>query len=135
MSHFQKPIYSYVEKINNRIYRFHVPVKLEEYDTFSQKVMDGKALQYELNLIKWADIVYINSEGNIVNGTDEYGRYRKGGLYVLFIAYFAKKYMNKKVCIVNHTVDPANRDVIDIIKKVYPMLDFISVRENYRIKS
>lgn len=37
--------------------------------------------------------------------------------------------MNKKVCIVNHTVDPGNRDIVDIIKVVYLMLDLISVRE------
>ena len=38
----------------------------------------GLCLQYEKRMLEWADIVYINGEGNIVNGTDRYGKYRMG---------------------------------------------------------
>ncbi len=111
-----------------------VAYKWEDYDIFAKEVFSGKRLQYEYSLMQWADIVYINGEGNIVKGTDENGYYRIGGLYILYIAYLAKNHLNKKVHIVNHTVDPHNRDIEKIIKNLYPTLDSVFVREKYSLK-
>lgn len=111
----------------------HVPSKLKFYEEFSKEVLTGKKLQYEFELIKWANVVYINSEGNIVKGTTSDGTYRVGGLYVLFMAYFSKVIMNKETYIVNHTVDPQNEDVKEIIKYIYPLLDGVYVRENMSV--
>ncbi len=108
---------------------YHVPVRFSDFDNFSIKVLSGEKLPFEKKMIDWADIVIINSEGNIVNGTDANGVYRLGGLYVLYMAYFSKVIMKKKCYIINHTVDPANRDIREMIIKIYPLLDGVYVRE------
>jgi polysaccharide pyruvyl transferase WcaK-like protein len=106
-----------------------IPYKLSLYEEYYQKMIKGEILQYEKNMIEWADIIYINGEGNIVNGTDKYGKYRTGGLYVLFIAWISRIKYQKKTCIVNHTVDPANGDILQIISALYSNLDMVYVRE------
>ncbi len=108
---------------------YHVPIRYADFESFSNAVLNGSRLPYEKNMLEWADIVLINSEGNIVNGTDKNGVYRAGGLYVLFMAYFSKVVMGKPCYIINHTVDPANRDVQEMIKQIYPLMDGIYVRE------
>jgi polysaccharide pyruvyl transferase WcaK-like protein len=115
--------------------RKDIPCLFKDYETFAQKMLKGEILQYEYELLKWADTVYINGEGNIVNGTDSHGIYRTGALYILFMAYFIKKHLNKYCAIINHTVDPKNPDANEIIKNVYPMLDYVAVREPYSIKN
>ena len=111
-----------------------VPPTFEQYEEYSKKVLEGCKLVYEKNLIDEADIVIINGEGNIVKGTDEEGYYRLGGLYVLYIAYLSKCICNKKTYVVNHTVDPSNRDIIEIIKNIYPCMDGVYLREKLSIK-
>lgn len=133
------PISMNIWKAYNKVFRKKkaqkfLPEKLSEYDSYANDILDGRKMQYELALLRWSDIVYINAEGNIVNGTDEHGVYRTGGRYVLFLAYFASKYLKKRCCIVNHTIDPANRDIYDIIKVVYPLMDYIYVREMMSLK-
>ncbi len=107
----------------------HVPYKLSCYADFSNQVLNNEKLQYEYKKIKAADIIIINGEGNLVKGTDSRGIYRIGGLYILFMAYFCKTVMNKKTYIVNHTVDPQNDDIKEIIQFIYPLLDGVYVRE------
>jgi polysaccharide pyruvyl transferase WcaK-like protein len=107
----------------------HVPAKVSEYDYFSKKMIDREILNYEFLLFKESDLVIINGEGNIVNGTDQNGKYRIGGRYILFLGYFIKKYMDKYCALINHTVDPDNNAAREMIKIVYPLLDYISVRE------
>ncbi len=107
----------------------HVPVRLSDFKDFSKEVLEGARLPYEKALIEWADAVIINAEGNIVNGTDKNGVYRFGGLYVLFVAYFSKVVMGKPCYIINHTVDPANRDVQEMVQTIYPLMDAVYVRE------
>lgn len=111
----------------------HVPITLKEYPAWEMKYKNNEVLQYEKALLKWADIVLINAEGSIVKGTDARGIYRLSALYVLFIAYLTKKVENKTCFILNHTVDPHNRDAIEIIKYVYPLVDGIYLRERLSI--
>ncbi len=106
-----------------------IPYKFSQYDEYAKKAINGEILQYEVELIKRNEIIIINGEGNIVNGTDEFGMYRCGARYILFIAYLSKVYLKKNTCIINHTVDPQNNDAIEMIKNTYPLLDWISVRE------
>lgn len=109
--------------------KFHVPYKFSEFDSFSEEVMNDKRLQYEKNMIEWADVVLINAEGSLVKGTDKNGYYHVSGLYPLYIAYLSKKYLKKECYIINHTVDPQNRDILHMISNIYPMMDSIYLRE------
>jgi len=123
-------VYQKVENIKD-LYHRDIPYLFEQYDECCEKMLRGEILEYEYELVKWSDIVYINGEGSFVHGTDQYGKYRPAALYMLFLVYFAKKYMSKYCAIVNHTVDPDNQDAIKIIKNVYPGLDYITVREPF----
>lgn len=129
---FAKSLASFIRSKSVKIP--HVPYLYKYYDDFSSKVLSGKALQYEKALIEWSDIVVINGEGNIVRGTDKNGFYRIGGLYVLYMAYLSKKVLNKETYIINHTIDPGNRDIIEIINNLYNELDGIYIREKLSIK-
>lgn len=121
-------------RIKKNMPNIFVPYKYHDYEAYADRVLRGEKLQYEHSLISWADVVLINSEGNIVRGTDKYGYYRLGGLYVLFMAYLSKIVNKKPTYIINHTVDPGNRDVIEIIKNIYPLMDGIYIREKMSIK-
>lgn len=127
-------IYVRAKIINDKFNNDHVPFKVCQFEKYAKEMMQGERLKYEYNLINNSDIVIINGEGNIVNGTDEYGKYRIGARYILFMAYMAKKYFNKYVAIINHTVDPKNSDAEGMVKYVYPLLDYIAVREPLSIK-
>lgn len=107
----------------------HIPYQFSDYADFSSQVLNNEKLQYEYKKIVAADIIIINGEGNLVKGTDSRGIYRIGGLYILFMAYFCKSVMNKKTYMINHTVDPQNKDIKEIIRHIYPLLDGIYVRE------
>lgn len=106
-----------------------VPYKLSQYEDYYCQMNDGKILQYEKKLLEWADIIFINGEGNIVNGTDKFGKYRMGARYLLFMAWVGKIKFNLPTFIVNHTVDPNNYNAFEIIENVYPKLDKVLVRE------
>lgn len=106
-----------------------VPYKYSQFESYYERMKSGQSLQYEKNLLDWADIVYINGEGNIVNGTDSYGKYRMGARYILFLAWLSKVKYNKPTLILNHTVDPRNYNAFEIISAVYPLLDQVLVRE------
>lgn len=107
-----------------------VPARLCEYDSYCNLAQNGQLeWNYENDKIEWADIIIINSEGAIVKGTEVTGKYKVDARYNLFLAYYSKKIYNKKVYIINHTVDPHNRDAIEIINYIYPMLDGVYLRE------
>ena len=106
-----------------------VPYKFSQYEDYYCQMNDGKILQYEKKLLEWADLIFINGEGNIVNGTDKFGKYRMGARYLLFMAWAGKTKFNLPTFIVNHTVDPNNYNAFEIIENVYPKLDKVLVRE------
>lgn len=113
------------------------PIIQECYDNYPgmvDKVLKGEILQYEKNLIEETDMVVINPEGAIVNGTDNKGFYRPQGRYLLFMAYLSKVVFNKPCFIINHSVDPQNLDIEFIIQNVYPKLDGVYVREKFSLK-
>ena len=112
-----------------------LPRKFKEFDYYKEKVKSGEIFAYEARMIEQSDIIVINSEGAIVNGTGPDGVYRRGGRYVLFFAYIAKVLFSKKVCIINHTVDPKNQDVIEMIRNIYPLLDLIVVRDGMALST
>lgn len=107
----------------------NVPCRFDQYEEFAKRILAGETWQFERKLIEWADIVLVNSEGNIVNGTDALGRYRVGGRYVLFLEYLCKVVLKKECHVVNHIADPKNRNIFKIIKEIYPQLDGVLVRE------
>jgi len=117
-----------------RIDSLHIPYRLSLFEKFYTKIENCEILQFEKNLINWSDIVFINGEGTIVNGTDKFGIYNGGGRYTLFLAWLSKFKYNKPTCLVNHTVDPGNSDADEMIAYIYPELDFVSVREPLSLK-
>lgn len=106
-----------------------VPYKYSQYESYFKQMEAGKILQFEKKMLEWADIIYINGEGNIVNGTDQYGKYRMGARYILFMAWVSKIKYNKTTLMVNHTVDPNNSNAFEMISHIYPHLDEVYVRE------
>jgi len=124
-------LYSFLKGIYGKLQdnTDNVPARYDHYEQFANKILNDEVWKYEKKLIEWADIVLVNSEGNIVNGTDTDGKYRVGGRYVLFIEYLSKIVMKKPCYVINHTVDPKNRDIKKIIENVYPHLDGVYVRE------
>ena len=111
-----------------------LPYRFDQFKKYADLVKQGKNLPFEKSVIKWADVVIINAEGSIVNGTDKDGYYRFEGRYVLFTAYLSKIVFNKPTYIINHTVDPKNRNVLKMLQKIYPQLDGIYVREKLSLK-
>lgn len=112
----------------------YLPKTINEFESYKERVLNNEILIYEKKKIEQADLIVINAEGAIVNGTNEEGVYRRGGRYVLFFAYLAKIVFKKKVCIINHIVEPMNADIDEIIKKIYPELDLVIVRDKASLK-
>ena len=111
-----------------------VPYKYSQFESYYNEMRNGNKFQYEKNLLEWSDAVFINCEGNIVNGTDERGRYRIGARYLLFMAWCAKIKFNKYTVIANHTVDPRNVNAFEMISNIYPYLDHAILRETLSLE-
>jgi hypothetical protein len=106
-----------------------LPARWKDYPAFSHAVMNGVLFPHEKHLIEWADEVIINSEGNIVNGIEPSGKYRRGARYVLAMAYLAQFVFKKPTSIINFTVDPKNPDAEEIIREIFPHLERVIPRE------
>ena len=108
-----------------------VPYKFSQYEDYYKMMMDEgtSSLKYEKDLLTWADVVLINGEGNIVQGTDKYGKYRLGARYILFMAWVSKIKFKHPTIIVNHCIDPGNANAFEMIEGIYPHLDEIIVRD------
>lgn len=100
-----------------------VPRKAAEFDYAAKRMLDGEILPFESDLLKKCDAVVVNGEGSIYPGSGRFAR------YPLFLMYVIKRYLNKPCCMVNHTVEAENEDVEDMIRLVYPLLDYVAVRE------
>lgn len=127
----QKIILSLQNIKNNNEPKDFVPYKFSQYEDYYHMMMDegSNSLKYEKDLLTWADIVYINGEGNIVQGTDKYGKYRIGARYLLFMAWVSKFKFKHPTIIVNHCVDPGNVNAFEMIEEIYPHLDEVIVRD------
>lgn len=119
----------YVLQKGSRQKNDYVPYKFSQYEEYYEKMVAETSFLYEKRLLEWADILYINGEGNIVNGTDRFGKYRMGARYILFIAWVSKVKYNKPTLMVNHTVDPNNYNAFEMVSNIYPYLDVVYVRE------
>ncbi|MDA0831739.1 MAG: polysaccharide pyruvyl transferase family protein [Planctomycetota bacterium] len=81
-----------------------------------------------INALSEADVVVVNGEGTL-------HRISQASLSLLYLAYASKKFLNKPVHIVNHSVYPevttTPRDSVafDIYKGVYRALDYVAIRE------
>lgn len=128
LKHKIKRFVNLFSKSDNSVEDF-VPYKYAQYEGYYEKMQKALCLQYEKRMLEWADIVYINGEGNIVNGTDRYGKYRMGARYILFMAWVSKVKYNHPTLMVNHTVDPNNYNAFEMISHIYPLLDKVYVRE------
>ena len=45
------------------------------------------------------------------------------------MAYLAKSVFHKPTCVVNLTIDPGNRDGMEMVKAVFPLVDYLCTRE------
>ena len=106
-----------------------LPYRYDQFEDFYKRMSAGRVLQFERKMLEWADVVFINAEGNIVHGIDENGRHRLGARYALCMAWLSKVKFKLPTLIVNHVVDPANDDIFDMISHIYPVLDEVLVRD------
>lgn len=112
-----------------------IPCNWSQFEQVAQRVTEGSFLPYEKQCIEGSDLVVINAEGSIVNNIhNPHGKYRLGARYMLFIAYLAKVIYRKPTIIVNHIIDPDNSDIIDVIKRLYPRLDAVCVRDEISLR-
>jgi hypothetical protein len=103
----------------------YIPTNPDELDMFCSnwlKDMQNGVISYEMDKLKRCDVVLVNGEGSIYKDVLKCR-------YQLFICYLAKKYLNKKVYIVNHTADISL--IHDMAVRVYSLLDGIVAREPY----
>lgn len=108
---------------------YHVPCLYKQFETYFNKMDGGNILQYEKELLEWADIVIINGEGTIVNGVNQHGVYNGGGRYTIYMAWLSKIKYNKTTALVNLTVDPGNNDAWEMLIHTLPHLDYLYLRE------
>ena len=73
--------------------------------------------------------VFVNGEGSIVHGIDYKGAFNRGGRYTIYMSWLAKVVFHKPTCLVNMTVDPGNLDGWEMIRNVFPKMDYLCTRE------
>jgi len=100
-----------------------VPQKVGEFDGAAIRMLNKEILPHELDLLKQCDSVLINGEGSIYPGSNRFAR------YPLFLMYVIKQYLKKPCSMVNHTVEVEDKEVESMIRLVYPLLDYVAVRE------
>lgn len=116
----------------------YLPNTFEEFESFATDVDRGKYLWMEKRAINAADNIVINGEGALTRNTNSStsnGRYRARTRYMLFLAYYAAKYLGKKVSIVNHCVDPGDKTIFHMVDKVYPLLENCWVRDRLSLQN
>jgi hypothetical protein len=106
-----------------------LPARWRDFPAFARRVLGGEIYRHEKRLLEWADLVVINSEGNIVNGIEASGKYRRGARYVFAMAYLAQVVFRKPTTILNFTVDPKNPDAEEIIRELFPKIERLYPRE------
>lgn len=97
------------------------------FDETARKWLDGNVTPVVAQFMQQAarsDLVLFNGEGSI------YGQAHQG-MRPLFMAYVAKRFLGKPVCVVNHSVhlQTHNPVFLSMARRVYPLMDEILVRE------
>ncbi|WIV66371.1 polysaccharide pyruvyl transferase family protein [Natrialbaceae archaeon AArc-T1-2] len=100
-----------------------IPRSYEKFGKYANMVIEEDLFQKEVENIRSADVVVINGEGLTYSSHDRCTR----GLF--FIAYLAKKYLNTKCIMTNHTLDITDNDLYHMVENIYPMLDGVVFRE------
>ncbi len=106
-----------------------LPEQLSDFDDpdFFRQSCQNNRLLFELMAL--GDIIVINGEGSLHHLTPT-------ARALLYLAYAAKRYLNKPVHIINHSVYPDNTRkpthnvAFELYTKVYQQLDFIAIREH-----
>jgi len=74
-----------------------------------------------------ADVIIVHGDGSIATRSNV-------AFSMMFLVYLAKFVMGKPVGIVNHTVDPSDNDLDEIVRNLYPSLDVITFRETQSVE-
>jgi hypothetical protein len=100
-----------------------IPEIIEEFDRFV-KLVFANAKQYSLILegIQKTDLIIIHGNG-AMRFNDAIPR------SMLFITYLAKKYFNKPVIMINHSVDIRHPELYRIVRAVYPLFNDVVFRD------
>ena len=114
----------------NSSYGFRsLPTRVDQFDDFAffqQACVENQEL---LGAISDGDVVVINGEGTMHHVS-------RPSLALLYLAHAAKKYMGKKVHMINHSVypgdvlKPADHLAFQLYKGTYQHLDYIAIREH-----
>ncbi len=102
---------------------FKVPKKWSEFDELAYQYLNADKYADFIKMMKSVDLVIVNGEGTIYGDRDE-------SIFILFLLYLAKKYLDKPAIIVNHTLDADNGELRKIVDNLYPILDDIVFREH-----
>jgi polysaccharide pyruvyl transferase WcaK-like protein len=102
-----------------------VPRDTAEFEPFVKKLAYLKWREFPD--LEWADIVILNGEGSIHEFNDEK---TNDFVYLKLLTVFAAHTLfGKQIMIVNHTIDFHGEQFNQIVKTVYPLCSYISVRE------
>ena len=86
-----------------------------------------KANQLLFEFIKGVDLVVVNGEGTLHS-------IRPASLNLLYLSFVCKKFLNKPVSIINHSMYPStleeNVQANDTYKFVYKEMDYVAIREH-----
>ncbi|MBI5444226.1 MAG: tetratricopeptide repeat protein [Deltaproteobacteria bacterium] len=105
-----------------------IPASLDRFDDPAHFQRFAAANRGPFRLLQEADLAFVNGEGTL---------HGKGGpaVALLYLAYAAKRFLDKSIQIVNHSCypseEPGRPDPVAeaLYAKVYRSLDFIAVRE------
>lgn len=106
------------------------PNSLEEYQALEAATFkEGSHIKVLREMVDWADVVYINGEGNIVNHTvNGETRYRVGARILLSVAAICVA-KNVPFQLVNCTIDPCHAEFESVLRHYLPQANFVTVRE------
>ena len=107
----------------------NVPTTLVDFDSESVARKFIQSNTQIVRAIKQADLVLCNGEGTMHH-------HNTGPWQLLYLMYFAKKYVNKRVFLVNHSSYPsgsleASSQVDQLYSEVLRHLDYVASREIY----
>lgn len=105
-----------------------IPTTWHRYGEAIERWMRKKDNWIELRRgLEAADVVIVHGDGAVATRSNI-------AFSMLFLSYLAKFAMGKPVGIVNHTVDPSDGDLDEIVRNLYPSLDVIAFRETKSVE-
>lgn len=114
----------------NSLFDQEIPSALKEFNELEQ----GASIAIDWfsrvkNMVDWADFVYINGEGNIVNHTSKTSEsYRIGARVLMIIAVLCSR-AKVPFSLINCTVDPRHEVFEEVLRYYLPKAEFVTVRE------